>query len=37
MYPGNHCSRTRAASRSLRQRQDVNKKTEDKRKELEEF
>ena len=37
MYPGNYSFWYESSQLALRQRQDVNKKTEDKRKELEEF
>ena len=37
MYPGNYTFWYESSQLALRQRQDVNKKTEDKRKELEEF
>jgi len=37
MYPGNYAFWYESSQLALRQRQDVNKKTEDKRKELEEF
>ena len=37
MYPGNYSFWYESSQLALRQRQDINKKTEDKRKELEEF